>query len=188
MKHLAFFLTAFVLVTVGASAQPTESQIKARYLKNGVTKVKVVKTVREWDSRASKYYWKVNLVKTQPVPPAEVDGLTGITLETHVLATYDIGASKPYWGGVVYSEDKGIKLPTPTAEDLTAMLQKAAAADPGQFFRSKSGKIGIDKVWTDDPQPEWVNPKALNIRATMLFKEAVSYTEIAQIEAPLLVS
>jgi hypothetical protein len=188
MKHLTTLLAASVLTFGVAAAQPSESQIKARYLKNGVTAVKVVKTVKVWDSRASKYYWKVNLVKTQPVPPAEVDGLSGVTLETHVLATYDIGASTPFWGGVVYSEYKGINLPTPSAADVTAMLQGAAAADPTRFFRSNSGKIGIDRVWTDDPQPEWVNPKSLNVRATMLFKEDVSYTEIAQIEAPILVS
>jgi hypothetical protein len=130
----------------------------------------------------------VNLVKTEPVPPADVDGLTGVTLETHLLADYDIGSSTPFWGGVVYSEYKGIDLPTPSAAELTAMLEKAAGQNPSQFFRSASGKIGIDRVWTEDPQPEWVNPKALNIRATMLFKEDVSYTEIGQIEAPLLVS
>jgi hypothetical protein len=185
MKLLITCLTLFVLCSTISHAQPSNENVISYFKKNGVTSVKVIKTVKEWDSKELKYYWKVSLVKTQPVPPAEVDGLTGVTLETHVVADYDLGSQSPYWSGVTFSEYKGINLPTPTKEEFTAMLEKAAAVSPDNFFRSSSGKVSLDKVWVDDPQSEWINPKKLTFKGWMIFKEEVSYTEIGEIQAPI---
>lgn len=166
-------------------AQPRPADVVARFKKNGVTAVDVKNTTKEWDARNSKWYWKVSLVKSQPVPPAEVDGLGGVTLLTHVVADYDLGGAAPYWSGVTFSEYKGINLPTPTKEELTTLLNGASAANPNLFFRSPAGKIGLDRAWTDDPQCEWVNPKKLNFKGTMIFRQEVSDSEIGEIQAPI---
>lgn len=185
MKLLLTCIALFSLCITTLFAQPSNENVISHFKKNGVTSVKVINTVKEWDSKEVKYYWKVSLVKSQPVPPAEVDGLTGVTLETHVVADYDLGSQSPYWSGVTFSQYKGLNLPTPTIEDLTAILEKAAAASPSDFFRSSSGKVSLDKVWADEPQYEWVNPKKLNFKGFMIFKEEVSYTEIGEIQSPI---
>ncbi|MCC7144337.1 MAG: hypothetical protein IT349_19750 [Candidatus Eisenbacteria bacterium] len=168
-----------------ASAQPSATAVVGRFKKSPVTEVKVINTTKEWDAKAQKYYWKVSLVKSQPVPPAEVDGLAGVTLLTHVVADYDLGSESPYWSGVTFTEYKGIDLPTPSAGDLSALLEQARGAQPMQFFRSTAGKIGLDRAWTDQPNPEWLNPKKLRFRAKMIFRQEVSNTEVGEIEAPI---
>ena len=185
MKKSIITSVYFLLFSAGIFAQPTQENVINTFKKNGVTSVKITSTVKEWDSKETKYYWKVSLIKTQPVPPADVDGLTGVTLETHVIADYDINSQTPYWSGVNYSEYKEINLPTPTNDEITSMVQKAAASDPNKFFRSSSGKISLDKVWTDDAQCEWINPKKLTCKGMMIFKHDVSYTELAEIQAEI---
>lgn len=181
-------LLGCVVAAPCARAQPAPASVVAQFKKNGVTSVKVVNTTKEWDGKKQKYYWKVSLVKTQPVPPAEVDGVAGVTLETHVVADYDLGSSAPYWSGVTFAEYKGIDLPTPSAAELSEMLARAAAADPKRFFRSSAGKLGIDRIWTDEPRCEWINPKKLNFRARMQFRQEVSDTEVGRFDAPLTVT
>ena len=79
MKKSIITSVYFLLFSAGIFAQPTQENVINTFKKNGVTSVKITSTVKEWDSKETKYYWKVSLIKTQPVPPADVDGLTGVT-------------------------------------------------------------------------------------------------------------
>lgn len=185
MKFGMPLLAALAMSASLAAAQPSSNAIVTRFKKAPVTDVKVVNTTKEWDGKAQKYYWKVSLVKTQPVPPADVDGLSGVTLLTHVVADYDLGSESPYWSGVTFSEYKGIDLPTPSAAELTALLESARGADSMKFFRSSAGKIGLDRVWVDEPNAEWINPKQLRFRGKMRFRQEVSDLEVGEIEAPI---
>lgn len=175
-----------LLLPTLAVAQPSSSQVTKDFMKNGVTKVDIIKTTKEWDSKKSKYYWKVTLNTTLPVDPAEVDGLKGVTMIRHVVANYDCGGScVKTFSGLVYSEYKGINLSTPAIAELMTMLKTTAATKPELLVRSTSSKVGYDSFKIEEPAFEWVNPRTLSFRALLYYRDQVSYTEVASFEVPI---
>jgi hypothetical protein len=187
LKQL-FILLSFALSS-NIMAQPSQTQVKNDFLKNGVTTVEGIIINKEWYK--DHYLWKASFRTILPVKPEEVDGLKGVTMVRHVVAHYECGGScSKTWSGLAYSEYKGINLPTPSTAELNAMLTKAAADDPSKFFRSMSGKYGITEIAVHPTEPkfEWINPKKLSFNAYKKNKEEVSYTEIALVETPLLVT
>lgn len=190
MNSLKLLLPLYaILFSSAINAQPSQTQVKNDFLKNGVTTVEGIIINKEWYK--DHYLWKASFRTILPVKPEEVDGLKGVTMVRHVVAHYECGGScSKTWSGLAYSEYKGINLPTPSSAELNAMLTKAAADDPSKFFRSMSGKYGITEiaVHSTEPKFEWINPKKLSFNAYKKNKEEVSYTEIALVETPLLVT
>lgn len=185
MKNLLFLWA--MLLAVSAVAQPNESQIRSNFLKNGTTNVKVGKIVKKWDSRKLKYYWNVDLDKFAPVPPSEVDGLAGVQIKTHVVANYDCNSSCVLtFSGVTYTEYIGINLPAPTNDELLRIAKDIGKTQPEKLFRSYTAdKLGVDDVTIDNPEVEWIKPRALAYKVKVKFREQVNYTEVAQIEVPV---
>jgi hypothetical protein len=173
-----------------ALAQPSQSLVISDFKKNGVTSVEGIVINKEWYK--DHYLWKASFRTITPVKPEEVDGLKGVTLVRHVVAHYECGGStcSRSWNGMAYSEYKGINLPTPTVAELNSMLTKIAAENPSIFYRSTSGKYGITEIGAHPKEQkfEWVNPRKLIFQGYKKNKEEVSYTEIALVETPLLIT
>jgi RNA binding activity-knot of a chromodomain len=189
MKKILTILFIVTLLSNQLPAQPSQTLVKNDFLKNGVTAVEGIVISKEWYK--DHYLWKASFRSILPVKPEDVDGLKGVTMVRHVVAHYECGGScSKTWSGLVYSEYKGINLPTPSTAELNVMLTKAAADDPSKFFRSMSGKYGITEIAVHPTEPkfEWINPKKLSFNAYKKNKEEVSYTEIALVETPLLVT
>ena len=115
MKTVLANLLLF-FIAGAATAQPGNQQIINRLTHAGVTKVEVVKTVKEWHSGKYVYVAYANVIKA--VAPEKVFGLKGITLVIATMAYYDIGAAQPYQvlGSESNGEYRGINLPIPAAE------------------------------------------------------------------------
>lgn len=175
-----------LVINLSASAQPSATQVKNDFMKNGVTAVEGIIINKEWYK--DHYLWKASFRTTLPVKPEEVEGLKGVTMVRHVVAHYECsGSCSKTWSGLAYSEYKGIDLPLPSANELNDMLKKEAAARPELFFRSMSGKLDITEigVHATEPKYEWVNPKKLTFNAYKKNREEANYTEIALVETPL---
>lgn len=186
-----FKLCLFVLFIGFCSsgfAQPSQTQVKNDFMKNGVTAVEGIIINKEWYK--DHYLWKASFRTILPVKPEEVDGLKGVTLIRHVVAHYECSGSNcnKTWSGLAYSEYKGINLPTPTNDELAAFVKKQMDTDPSKLVRSMSSKISFDSVKVVAPETEWVNPKRLEFKAMLYYKDKVSYTEIGVIESPIGVS
>ena len=185
-----FFPLSFLALSSGIFAQPTQSMVINDFRKNGVIAVEGVVINKEWYK--DHYLWKASLRTILPVKPEEVDGLKGVTLVRHVVAHYECSGSScsSTWNGLAYSEYKGINLPLPSAAELNELLKKEATSNPAAFFRSMSGKYGITEIGVNQKESkfEWVNPRKLNFNAYKRNKEEVSYTEVALVETPLLVT
>lgn len=184
-------ITTLLLISFSSicAAQPSQTQVKNDFMKNGVTAVEGIVINKEWYK--DHYLWKASFRTTLPVKPEEVDGLKGVTMVRHVVAHYECGGScSKTWSGLAYSEYKGINLPTPSVAELNTMLAKSAADDPAKFFRSMSGKYGITEIRVNEKEPkfEWLNPKKLAFNAYKKNKEELNDTEIALVETPLLVT
>jgi len=179
---LAAFLTA--------STQPSQTKVKNDFLKNGVTAIEGIVINKEWYK--DHYLWKASFRSILPVKPEEVDGLKGVSMVRHVVAHYECTGSNclKTWSGLVFSEYKGINLPVPSVAELNDLLKKEAASNPAAFFRSMSGKYGIAEIGIHPTEPkfEWHNPKKLSFQAFKKNKEEVSYTEVALVQTPLLVT
>lgn len=182
------FLPALLFFTgTTVPAQPSATQVKNDFLKNGVTDVEGIVINKEWYK--DHYLWKASFRTILPVKPEEVEGLKGVTMVRHVVAHYECSGSScsKNWSGLAYSEYKGIDLPLPSAGELNDMLKKEAAARPELFFRSMSGKLDITEIGihATEPKYEWVNPKKLTFNAYKKNREEANYTEIALVETPL---
>lgn len=179
-------LLVFVTMTCLASvAQPSQTQVKNDFLKNGVTAVEGIVISKEWYK--DHYLWKASFRTVLPVKPEEVDGLKGVTMIRHVVAHYECSGSNcsKNWSGLVYSEYKGINLPSPSKEELASYVEKQMQTDPSKLVRSMSSKVSFDSVKVSDPELEWINPRKLQFVAKLYYKDNVSYTEIGVIESPL---
>jgi hypothetical protein len=189
MKKILSAVIIFLSIQ-SLTAQPSQTAIKNDFLKNGVIAVEGIVVNKEWYK--DHYLWKASLRTILPVKPEEVDGLKGVTMVRHVVAHYECGGAtcSITWSGLVYSEYKGINLPTPSKQELNELLKKEAATNPGAFFRSLSGKYGITEIGIHPTEPkfEWINPKKLTFNAYKRNNEEVSYTELALVETPLLVT
>lgn len=188
MKKILILSFLSALAGSFSYAQPSQTQVKTDFMKNGVTAVEGIVISKEWYK--DHYLWKASFRTTLPVKPEEVDGLKGVTMVRHVVAHYECGGSNcsKTWSGLAYSEYKGINLPAPGKEELTAMLKQQMSTDPSKLVRSMSSKVSFDSVKVEDPQLEWVNPRKLQFAAKLYYKDNVSYTEIGVIESPISVT
>lgn len=190
MKKIFLLAACNLFLAVLSLAQPSPTVVKNDFLKNGVTAVDGIVINKEWYK--DHYLWKASFRTTLPVKPEEVDGLKGVTMVRHVVAHYECGGAtcSKTWSGLVYSEYKGINLPTPSTSELNDLLKKESTANPSSFFRSMSGKYGITEIGVHPTEPkfEWINPKKLSFNAWKKNNEEVSYTEVALVETPLLVT
>jgi RNA binding activity-knot of a chromodomain len=188
-KHTNFsLLILLILHGFTTLAQPSQTQVKNDFMKNGVTTVEGIIINKEWYK--DHYLWKASFRTILPVKPEEVDGLKGVTMVRHVVAHYECGGSNcsKTWSGLAYSEYKGINLPAPNKEELAVLLKQQMTTDPSKLVRSMSSKVSFDSVKIDDPQVEWINPRKLQFAAKLYYKDNVSYTEIGVIESPLSVT
>lgn len=177
-----------MLLSCAAAAQPTTALVKKDFMTNGVTAVEGIVINKEWYK--DHYLWKASFRTTIPVKPEEVDGLKGVTLVRHVVAHYECSGTScsRTWNGLAYSEYKGINLPQPSAAELAAILYKQMQDDPSKLVRSMSSKVSFDSVKVTDPKTEWINPRKLEFKALLYYKDEVSYTEIGVVESPLTVT
>lgn len=187
-KIFPLLLIAAMVSSSKLPAQPTQTQVKNDFLKNGVTTVEGIIISKEWYK--DHYLWKASFRTILPVKPEDVDGLNGVTMVRHVVAHYECSGSNcsKTWSGLAYSEYKGINLPTPTNEELTLLLKQQMITDPSKLVRSMSSKVSFDSVKVDDPKTEWINPRKLQFAAKLYYKDNVSYTEVGLIESPLSVT
>lgn len=184
------FLVLLIATTVGtlSLAQPSQTQVKTDFLKNGVTAVEGITTEKEWYK--DHYLWKASFRTLLPVKPEEVNGLKGVTLVRHVVAHYECTGTncRKTWSGLAYSEYKGIDIPAPTNKELVALVTKQMMTDPSKMVRSMSSKLSFDSVKVDDPQTEWINTGKLQFAAKIYYTEKVSYSEVGVIESPISVT
>lgn len=180
-----FLLSLLVsILSLPALAQPSGSAIIKRLTHAGVTKVEVVKTVKEWKDGKYIYVAYANVIKA--VAPEKVFGLKGVTLVIATMAYYDIGASQPYQvlGSESNGEYRGINLPVPSNAELTKFATEAAQKNPEKFFMQAYSIVAIEKITVSNPKAEWLHPGKLKFEGTIVYVDRLTKETFQRIEAP----
>jgi hypothetical protein len=183
VKQLLFSLLVSVL-SLPAFAQPSAASVIKRLTHAGVTKVEVVKTVKEWKDGKYIYVAYANVIKA--VAPEKVFGLKGVTLVIATMAYYDIGASQPYQvlGSESNGEYRGINLPVPSNPELTKFATEAAQKNPEKFFMQAYTIVAIEKISVTNPKAEWLHPGKLKFEGTIVYVDRLTRETFQRIEAP----
>lgn len=183
MKRLVPALL-FLLSATALTAQPSASAIIKRLTHAGVTKVEVVKTVKEWKDGKYIYVAYANVIKA--VAPEKVFGLKGVSLVIATMAYYDIGASQPYQvlGSESNGEYRGINLPVPSNAELTKFATEAAQKSPEKFFMQAYSIVAIEKITVTDPKAEWLHPGKLKFEGTMVYVDRLTRETFQRMQAP----
>lgn len=180
------FLLVIVTVLFAATliAQPSSSAIIKRLTHAGVTKVEVVKTVKEWKDGKYIYVAYANVIKS--VAPEKVFGLKGVTLVIATMAYYDMGAAQPYQvlGSESNGEYRGINLPIPSNAELTKYATDLAQKNPEKFFMQAYTIVAVEKVSVINPKAEWLHPGKLKFEGTMVYVDRLSKETFQRLEAP----
>jgi RNA binding activity-knot of a chromodomain len=180
-NFLAIFSFFLSIVSV---AQPSSATIIKRLTHAGVTKVEVVKTVKEWKEGKYIYVAYANVIKA--VAPEKVFGLKGVTLVIATMAYYDIGASQPYQvlGSESNGEYRGINLPIPSNAELTKYATDLAQKNPEKFFIQAYSIIAVEKITVTNPKAEWLHPGKLKFEGTMVYVDRLTKETFQRIQAP----
>jgi hypothetical protein len=180
------FLLVIVTVLFAATliAQPSSSAIIKRLTHTGVTKVEVVKTIKEWKDGKYIYVAYANVIKS--VAPEKVFGLKGVTLVIATMAYYDMGAAQPYQvlGSESNGEYRGINLPIPSNAELTKYATDLAQKNPEKFFMQAYTIVAVEKVSVINPKAEWLHPGKLKFEGTMVYVDRLSKETFQRLEAP----
>jgi RNA binding activity-knot of a chromodomain len=184
-KTLLLIFSLFLATTI--IAQPSSSAIIKRLTHAGVTKVEVVKTVKEWKDGKYIYVAYANVIKA--VAPEKVFGLKGVTLVIATIAYYDLGASLPYQvlGSESNGEYRGINLPIPSNAELTKYATDAAQISPDKFFMQAYSIIAVEKITVTNPKAEWLHPGKLKFEATMIYVDRLTKETFQRIQAPCII-
>jgi RNA binding activity-knot of a chromodomain len=179
------FLAIFsFFLSIVAVAQPSSSAIIKRLTHAGVTKVEVVKTVKEWKDNKYIYVAYANVIKA--VAPEKVFGLKGVTLVIATMAYYDIGASQPYQvlGSESNGEYRGINLPVPSNAELTKYATDLAQNNPEKFFMQAYSIVAVEKITVTNPKAAWLHPGKLKFEGTMIYVDRLTKETFQRLEAP----
>lgn len=188
MKKYFPILFIAIMASLQLLAQPSQTQVKTDFLKNGVTAVEAIVIDKEWYK--DHYLWKASFRTVQPVKPEEVDGAPGVTMVRHMAAYYECTGSncKKTWSGLTHSEYKGIDLPAPANDTLAKMVRDKMMTEPSELVVSMQTKVSFDSVKADEPKIDWVNAKKLQFIAKIYYKEKISTPETGVYESPILVT
>jgi hypothetical protein len=178
---LAIFSFLFTIVLI---AQPPASAVIKRLTHAGVTKVEVVKTVKEWKDGKYIYVAYANVIKA--VAPEKVFGLKGITLVIATMAYYDLGASQPYQvlGSESNGEYRGINLPIPSNAELTKFATELAQKNPEKFFMQAYTKIAVEKVTVTNPKAVWLHPGRLQFEGEIIVVDKLTQETFQRMTMP----
>lgn len=180
------FLLVIVTVLFAATliAQPSSSAVIKRLTHAGVTKVEVVKTVKEWKDGKYIYVAYANVIKA--VAPEKVFGLKGVTLVIATMAYYDMGAAQPYQvlGSESNGEYRGINLPIPSNAELSKYATDLAQKNPGKFFMQAYSIVAVEKVSVINPKAEWLHPGKLKFEGTIVYVDRLTKETFQRLEAP----
>jgi len=188
MKKNFLILLIASMAFLQLMAQPSQTQVKTDFLKNGVTGVEGITIDKEWYK--DHYLWKASFRTVLPVKPEDVDGATGVTMVRHMAAYYECTGSicKKTWSGLTHSEYKSIDLPVPANDTLAKMLRAKMMTEPSELVVSMQSKLSFDSIKADEPKIDWVNPKKLQFFAKIYYKERISTPETGVYESLLLVT
>ena len=180
------FLLSLLLLGISGTvpAQPSHQQIIQRLTHTGVTRVEVVKTVKEWLNGKYVYVAYANVIKS--VEPEKVFGLKGVTLVIATMAYYDIGAAQPYQvlGSEGNGEYRGINLPVPSKDELAKHATEAAQKNPEKFFLQAYSIIAIEKISVTQPKAVWLHPGKLQFEGRIVYIDRLTKETYQRIEAP----
>jgi RNA binding activity-knot of a chromodomain len=184
MNKRLFLTVVAIVFTTTLIAQPSSSAIVKRLTHAGVTKVEVVKTVKEWKDGKYIYVAYANVIKA--VAPEKVFGLKGVTLVIATMAYYDIGAALPYQvlGSESNGEYMGINLPIPSNTELTKYATDLAQKNPEKFFMQAYSIVAVEKVSVTNPKAEWLHPGKLKFEGTMVYVDRLTKETFQRLEAP----
>ncbi|MBL7700919.1 MAG: hypothetical protein JNM14_01610 [Ferruginibacter sp.] len=179
-----FLLGLAILLAGSMFAQPSNLAVINRLNHAGVTKVEVVKTVKEWHGGKYVYVAYANVIKA--IAPEKVFGLKGVSLVIATMAYYDIGASQPYQvlGTESNGEYRGINLPIPSVAELTKYATDAAQKSPEKFFLQANSIVAVEKVTVTKPNAVWLHPGKLQFEGDMVYVDKLTRETFQRVGAP----
>ncbi|MEO7984046.1 MAG: hypothetical protein ABI688_08185 [Bacteroidota bacterium] len=184
MKKIFPLVLFAAIVSTQLSAQPSLTQVKTDFMKDGVTSIEglTIEKSTHLDHAATKASFR----EIVPVKPEEVWGKTGVTLVRYIVADYECAAKTctKTRSSIVNSEYKGIDIPAPDNGDLVYRVKKQLMNEPSKLGIDIGTKTSFDSVKVIEPKINWINPLKLEFDANVYYTDKISPDLIAM-ESPL---
>lgn len=178
--RLAFLLAAlaFLATTAHAQTPPSEAQIRRdaiAHIKPNATSV----TVRGTGNRAwNDGVWEYNRSITMRSP---AESMPGVEIESYGDIVYQSHGSTYQYKNYRVGDWRYFGLPKPSAEEVEAVL--ATNWEQAYPAGALAGEHSLTVL--ADEEPTWHNLESVTVKAHARYRKAVSYTEVAEMEADI---
>ena len=177
-RLLAASLFALTLLALapGAAAQtpPSEATIRSdarEHIKPGATVTVRGQGTREWNRGAYEFRRSITM-------RSDVADMPGVEVETYGDIVYQSHGNVYRYKGFNVGDWRYFGLPDPTAEEVEAVLM----TDPAKAY--PHGTLDQDRSLAilDGEETYWHSLESVTVKAAARSKQAISYTEVAEVE------